>query len=60
MRRGYWFLPKMLFGVPLVELMRPWMPEAFQRLMARVMARIAVGPYERYGLQRPDHAPFWP
>jgi len=58
MRRGYWFLPKTFLGVPLVELMKPWMPGAAQRLLARAMARIAVGPYERYGLEHPDHAPF--
>ena len=58
MRRGYWFLPKTFFGVPLVELMQPWMPPFAQRAVARTMARIAVGPYERYGLQHPDHRPF--
>jgi hypothetical protein len=58
MRRGYWFLPKTFLGVPLVELMQPWMPPVAQRMVARAMARIAVGPYERYGLQHPDHRPF--
>lgn len=58
MRRGYWFLPKTFLGVPLVELMKPWMPGFAQRSLARIMARVAVGPYERYGLQHPDHAPF--
>lgn len=58
MRRGYWFLPKTFLGVPLVELMQPWMPSFAQRAVARTMARIAVGPYERYGLQHPDHRPF--
>jgi hypothetical protein len=57
MRRGYWFLPKMFLGVPLVELMKPWMPSGAQKLMARGMARVAVGRYEQYGLQHPDHAP---
>ncbi|MBX3214812.1 MAG: NAD(P)-binding domain-containing protein [Labilithrix sp.] len=58
MRRGYWFLPKTFLGVPLVELMQPWMPPFAQRAVARAMARVAVGPYERYGLQHPDHRPF--
>lgn len=58
MRRGYWFLPKTFLGVPLVELMKPWMPGFAQRGLARVMARVAVGPYERYGLEHPDHRPF--
>src|SRR5207247_1583505 len=26
MRRGNWFLPKTLFGVPVAELDRPWLP----------------------------------
>lgn len=25
MRRGYWFMPRTLFGIPLVELIKPWM-----------------------------------
>jgi hypothetical protein len=58
MRRGYWFLPKTIFGVPLVELMQPWMPPFAQRAVTRAIAHVAVGPYERYGLQKPDHAPF--
>ncbi len=58
MRRGHWFLPKTFFGVPLVELMRPWMPPPLQRALVRAMVKVAVGDYERYGLQRPDHEPF--
>jgi cation diffusion facilitator CzcD-associated flavoprotein CzcO len=58
LRRGYWFLPKTFLGVPLVELMRPWMPPFAQRAMARTVARLAVGPYDRYGLPEPDHRPF--
>jgi hypothetical protein len=58
MRRGYWFLPKTFAGVPLVELMKPWMPAFVQRIGARGIARVAVGRYERYGLIEPDHAPF--
>lgn len=58
MRRGYWFLPKTMFGVPTVEVLRPWMPLPLQRLFLKLMLRIIVGPYERYGLQAPDHQPF--
>lgn len=57
-RRGYWFLPKTLFGVPLVELIRPWMPLWLQRAFLRAVLAIAVGDYRRYGLQKPDHAIF--
>jgi hypothetical protein len=57
-RRGYWFLPKTLFGVPLVELVRPWMPLWLQRAFLRAMLAVAVGDYRRYGLPKPDHAIF--
>lgn len=58
LRRGYWFLPKTFLGVPLVELMQPWMPPFAQRALARTVVRLAVGRYEQYGLPHPDHAPF--
>ncbi len=57
-RRGYWFLPKTLFGVPLVELIRPWMPLWLQRIFLRTALAVSVGDYQRYGLQKPDHAIF--
>lgn len=55
LRRGYWFMPKTLFGVPTVELIRPWIPVGLQRLLLRIALRIVVGPYSRYGLPEPDH-----
>jgi cation diffusion facilitator CzcD-associated flavoprotein CzcO len=58
LRRGYWFLPKTLFGVPTVELMKPWLPVWAQRLFIRAALRVVVGRYEDYGLPRPDHAMF--
>ncbi len=58
MRRGHWFMPKTIFGVPTVELLRPWMPLWLQRAMLRLLLRIVVGRYEDYGLQRPDHRIF--
>ena len=57
-RRGYWFLPKTLFGVPLVELIPPWAPLWLQRIGLRAALAVAVGDYARYGLQKPDHAIF--
>jgi cation diffusion facilitator CzcD-associated flavoprotein CzcO len=57
-RRGYWFLPKTMFGVPVVELVKPWMPMWLQRLFLRGVLAITVGDYRRYGLQKPDHAIF--
>ncbi len=57
MRRGYWFVPKTMFGVPTVELMPPWMPAVVQQQLIKAMARIFVGRYRDYGLPEPDHQP---
>ncbi|HEV3469627.1 MAG TPA: NAD(P)-binding domain-containing protein [Pyrinomonadaceae bacterium] len=58
LRRGYWFLPKTIFGVPLPELVPGWTPVWAQRLMLRALLRVIVGRYESYGLPRPDHRIF--
>ncbi|XXX80198.1 NAD(P)-binding domain-containing protein [Sorangium sp. So ce134] len=58
LRRGYWFLPKMMLGVPTVELLKPWMPPWFQRRFVKGLVRLCIGKYERYGLPHPDHEPF--
>jgi cation diffusion facilitator CzcD-associated flavoprotein CzcO len=58
MRRGYWFMPKTMMGVPTVELMKPWMPLPVQRAFIKSMVRMVVGRYEDYGLAHPDHEPF--
>ena len=58
MRSGTWFLPKTFFGVPLTDLMSPWVPVFVQRWVLRILLRITVGPFERYGLPHPDHRIF--
>ncbi len=58
LRRGYWFLPKTMFGIPTVEIMRGWMPVPVQRALLRVLLRIIVGRYTQYGLPEPDHKIF--
>ncbi|MGB6243549.1 flavin-containing monooxygenase [Gordonia sp. (in: high G+C Gram-positive bacteria)] len=58
MRRGYWFIPKTIAGVPSSELDRVWMPMALQRIGFKVLLRMSYGDYRRYGLRRPDHALF--
>ncbi len=58
MRRGHWFMPKTAFGVPVLELIRPWMPEWLQRGLLRILIAVLVGDYRKYGLQRPDHKIF--
>jgi cation diffusion facilitator CzcD-associated flavoprotein CzcO len=58
LRRGYWFLPKTLFGIPSAELSKGWFPVWAQRLFLRVLLRIAIGEYADYGLPKPDHKIF--
>lgn len=57
-RRGYWFLPKTILGIPSAELIKPWAPVWAQRLFLRAALRLILGRYEDYGLPRPDHKIF--
>jgi hypothetical protein len=57
-RRGYWFLPKTMLGIPSAELIKPWVPVWVQRLFLGVALRMIVGRYEDYGLPKPDHKIF--
>ncbi len=58
LRRGYWFLPKTMFGVPLVEALPGWMPVFMQRAMLKLGLRVTFGKYEKYGLPKPTHRIF--
>lgn len=58
LRRGYWFMPKSLFGIPTVEYITPWLSVKTQRALLRRLLRLYWGPYERYGLPHPDHDVF--
>ncbi|KQH75294.1 monooxygenase [Mycobacterium gordonae] len=58
MRRGYWFIPKTIFGIPSSELDRVWVPMALQRPVFKTLLRLSYGSYRRYGLERPDHKLF--
>lgn len=58
LRRGYWFMPKTFFGIPSVEVLRPWLPVAAQRMVIKGLLRIVVGKYAAYGLPQPDHRIF--
>lgn len=58
LRRGYWFLPKTVFGTPLAELARSWFPTFLQRPFIRLLLLVSVGKYEGYGLPKPDHRIF--
>ncbi|HLM01935.1 MAG TPA: NAD(P)/FAD-dependent oxidoreductase [Pyrinomonadaceae bacterium] len=58
LRRGYWFLPKTLFGKPSAESPAIYLPVFLQRIILKMMLRVVVGRYEDYGLPRPDHKLF--
>jgi hypothetical protein len=58
LRRGYWFLPKTMMGVPTAELMRPWIPKRAQLAIIKGLLRVIVGDYRNYGLAAPDHQLF--
>lgn len=58
LRRGYWFLPKTTFGIPLAELAPGWTPVWTQQLALKILVRFMFGKYESYGLPKPDHRIF--
>eukprot|EP01012_Entosiphon_sulcatum_P013870 TRINITY_DN19054_c0_g1_i1.p1 TRINITY_DN19054_c0_g1~~TRINITY_DN19054_c0_g1_i1.p1 ORF type:complete len:533 (+),score=114.95 TRINITY_DN19054_c0_g1_i1:87-1685(+) len=57
-RRGRWFLPRSFLGIPLVEFIQPWHPMWFQRITLKFVSRFAYGPFRKYNVPEPDHAPF--
>ena len=58
LRRGYWFLPKTLFGQPSAESWALYLPIFLQRAVLKLMLKVVVGNYEDYGLPQPDHKLF--
>ena len=58
MRRGIWIMPQTIAGVPMGELIKPWMRGALQTLVTRLLLRVFVGKMSRYGLQDPDYPVF--
>jgi len=58
MRRGNWFFPKTMLGVPTAEFDRPWLPTAAQRAFVKTYIRLRFGTWSRYGLPEPDYEPF--
>ena len=58
LRRGYWFLPKTMFGKPSAESPAIFLPVFLQRAILRLLLRVVVGKYESYGLPHPDHKLF--
>jgi Flavin-binding monooxygenase-like len=62
LRRGYYFIPKFLFGRPsdvvCEKLLRLGLPGRLRRLIARGVLKLTVGDVEKYGLPAPDHELF--
>jgi len=62
LRRGYYFLPKFLYGRPIDTVgetfHRLGAPLWLRRTLARYALRIAVGSLKAYGLPQPDHRLF--
>jgi len=58
LRRGYWFLPKTIYGRPTAELLTTNLPVWIQRLYLEMLLKIVVGDYRKYGLMKPDHKLF--
>lgn len=58
LRRGYWFLPKTLFGRPSAESILKYFPLFVQRVFLKLSLRVVLGKYEDYGLPKPDHKIF--
>ena len=42
----------------MVELIKPWMPIFFQRILIKLIMKVVVGNFENYGLEIPDHNVF--
>lgn len=60
MRRGYWFIPKHVFGLPsdIVGGKGSFLPKPVERAVLQPLLRLLVGDLTRLGLQKPEHRLF--
>jgi hypothetical protein len=60
MRRGYWFIPKHVFGVPsdVFADSGPQLPVWLQQRLFGILLNVLYGKPEKLGLQRPNHKLF--
>lgn len=58
MRESVWFIPKTFAGIPIADLIKWWMPEWYQRLMAYGIIRLNFGEHKNYGLAEPNYRIF--
>lgn len=56
-RRGYWIVPKFMFGKPsdVVNGLSNWLPRALRMRINQAMLRLLQGRNHSYGLPEPDH-----
>ena len=56
-RRGYWIVPKFIFGLPadVVAERTRWLPRPVRGWLNARLLRVLQGPNARYGLPEPDH-----
>jgi hypothetical protein len=55
---GYWYFPKTFLGRPLTDLPIWGLPIFLQRAILKLIVRLTIGDYRRYGLQWPNHKIF--
>jgi len=58
LRSGYWFMPKTAFGRALTDIPIWNLPIPLQRLILKMLIRIFIGDYRKYGLKKPIHKIF--
>jgi hypothetical protein len=56
-RRGYWIVPKFIFGQPsdVVNARSQWLPASIRRRVNELLLRLMQGRNRDYGLPDPDH-----
>jgi cation diffusion facilitator CzcD-associated flavoprotein CzcO len=56
-RRGYWVVPKFIFGQPsdVVNARSQWLPASLRRRVNELLLRVLQGRNRDYGLPDPDH-----
>ncbi len=61
-RRGYWYIPKYLFGRPsdrmVDKLLKAGVPLPIRRAIIKTALKMSVGSPQKYGLPKPDHKLF--
>lgn len=57
MRRGYYFIPKFMFGLPsdVVNAKLQFLPKSLRTHLLKIGLDFSIGKPELYGLQKPDH-----